>query len=82
MSLTVGFDSTALGISKFTTPKRALHERKCQIWAVVKWSACLPSIPTIRVRIPLKPAVFLCLKKSEKEAGVGPFFEKNNATEL
>ena len=69
MSLTVGFDSiqsTALG----------------QIWAVVKWSACSPSISTIRVRIPLKPEVFLCLKKSEKEAGVGPFFEKNNATEL
>ena len=26
---------------------------------VVKWSACSPSTPTIRVQIPLKPAVFL-----------------------
>ena len=25
---------------------------------VVKWSACSPSFPTIRVRIPLKPTVF------------------------
>ena len=31
-------------------------------WAVVmvKCSACLPSAPTIRVRIPLKPTVFFC----------------------
>ena len=30
------------------------------IWAVVvvKWSSCIPSIPMIRVRIPLKPTVF------------------------
>ena len=26
---------------------------------VVKWSACSPSTPTIRVRIPLTPTVFL-----------------------
>ena len=51
---------------------------------VVKWSACLPSTPTIRVRIPLKPKVFsiiLCLKRTKinkKEAGVGPLF--NNIT--
>ena len=25
---------------------------------LVKWSACLPYTPTIRVRIPLKPSVF------------------------
>ena len=25
---------------------------------LVKWSACLPSTMTIRVRIPLKPIVF------------------------
>ena len=52
--------------------------------AVVKWSACSPSTPTIRVRIPLTPTVFLyklCLKRTKinkKEAGVGPFFLKDN----
>ena len=48
-------------------------------WAVVvvKWSACSPSLPTIRVRIPLKPTIFsvkLCLKRTKinkKEAGEG-----------
>ena len=52
-----------------------------QHWDVVgvKWSACLPSTPTIRVRIPLKPTVFsvkFVFEKNEnkqKEAGVGPF---------
>ena len=48
---------------------------------VVKWSACSPYSPMIRVRIPLTPTVFpynLCLKRTKikKEAGVGPFFKK------
>ena len=49
--------------------------------AVVKWSACSPSTPTIRVRIPLKHTVFsvkFVFEKSEnkqKEAGVGPFLK-------
>ena len=55
-----------------------------QHWDVVgvKWSACLPSTPTIRVRIPLKPNIFsiiLCLKRTkinQKEAGVGPLSKK------
>ena len=43
---------------------------------VVKWSACLPSTLTIRVRIPPKPTVFsvkLCLKKTKinKKTGRG-----------
>ena len=54
-------------------------------WAVVvvKWSARSPSTPTIRVRIPLTPTVFLyklCLKKmkiNKKKAGVGPFLKKH-----
>ena len=42
---------------------------KC-FWAVVvvNWSACLPNTLTIRVRVPLKPTVFLkklCLKIEE-----------------
>ena len=46
---------------------------------VVNWSAGSPSIPTIRVQIPLTPAVFsvkIVLEKNEnkqKEAGVGTF---------
>ena len=50
-------------------------------WAVVKWSACSPSIPTIRFRIPLKPTVFfciICVWKEQKDGGVGPFLKKNN----
>ena len=49
---------------------------------VVKWSACLPSTPTIRVRIPLKPTVFsviLCLKRTKinkKRPGLAHFFKK------
>ena len=45
---------------------------------VVKWSACSPSTPAIRVQIPLKSTVFsviLCLKRTKiniKE--VGPLF--------
>ena len=53
-------------------------------WAVVvvKWSACSPSIPTIRVRFLQKPTVFyvkFVFEKNEnkhKEAGVGPFTKK------
>ena len=36
---------------------------KYEDWAVVvvvKWSACLPSLPTIRVQIPQSPTVFSC----------------------
>ena len=46
---------------------------------VVKWSACSPTTPTIRVRIPLKPEKFFVIfvfeknKNKQKEAGVGPF---------
>ena len=46
---------------------------------VVNWSAGSPSIPTIRVQIPLTPAVFsvkIVLEKNEnkqQEAGVGTF---------
>ena len=49
---------------------------------VVKWSACLPSTPTIRVRIPLKPSVFsvkFMFEKNEikhKEARIGPFLKR------
>ena len=49
---------------------------------VVKWSACSPSTPMIRVQIPLKPTVFsvtFVFEKNEnkqKEVGVGPFFFK------
>ena len=44
-------------------------------WAVMvaKWSACSPSTPTIRIRIPKKLKKF-CLKRTKirkKEAGVG-----------
>ena len=45
------------------------------------WSACSPSTPTIRVRIPLKPTVFsvkLCLKRTKinkKRPGLACFFE-------
>ena len=50
---------------------------------MVKWSACSPSTPTIRVPIPLMPTVFLyklCLKRmkiNKKEAGVAHFLKKN-----
>ena len=48
-------------------------------WAVVvvKWSACLPSTPTIRVQIPLKSTVFTVKfvfemnENKQKEAGGG-----------
>ena len=48
---------------------------------VVKWSACLPSIPTIWVRIPLKPTVnsvkFVFEKrKNEKKRPGWPIFLK------
>ena len=49
---------------------------------VVKWSACSPSTPTVRVRIPLKSTVFsveFVLANNEnkqKEAGVGPLKKK------
>ena len=52
--------------------------------AVVKWSACSPSTPTIRVLTSLKSTVFsviLCLKRTkikQKEARVGLFLEKIN----
>ena len=52
-----------------------------RIVVVVKWSACSPSTPKIRVCIPLKPTVFsviLCLKRTKinkKEAGVGPLLK-------
>ena len=51
---------------------------------VIKWSACSPSDPMIRVRIPLKPTVFSAKlmfeknKNKQKEAMVGPFFQKIN----
>ena len=45
-----------------------------RVVVVVKWSACLPSTPIIRVRILLK---FVFEKnESNKEAGVGHFFKK------
>ena len=49
---------------------------------VVKWSACLPSLRMIRVRISLTPTVFSvknCAwinENKQKEAGVGPFLKK------
>ena len=49
---------------------------------VVKWSVCLPSTPTMRVRIPLKstvlPVKFVFEKNENKQkvAGVGPFLKK------
>ena len=52
---------------------------------VVKWSACVPSTPTIRFGIPLKPSVFSgefvfeTNENKQKGARVGPFFKKNNA---
>ena len=54
---------------------------------VVKWSAVSPSIPTIRVLIPLKPTVCLynlCLKRSKinkKRPGLVPFFKKSFSNE-
>ena len=48
---------------------------------VVKWSACLTSTPTIRVRIPMKPKVFsvnLCLKRMKIRRGWDAFFLKKN----
>ena len=48
-----------------STPRPLYYKTHWLAVVVVKWSACLPSIPTIRVRIPLKPKVFLenlCLK--------------------
>ena len=51
---------------------------KSRAVVVVKWSACSPSTPTIRVRIPQKPSVFSvkCVleknKNKQKESGVGP----------
>ena len=46
---------------------------------VVKWSACSPSTPTIRVQIPQAFSVFSVIfvfekkENKQKEAGVGPF---------
>ena len=49
---------------------------------MVKWSACKPPTPMIRVRTLLTPTVF-CVKfvfeknkNKQKEAEVGPFFKK------
>ena len=52
---------------------------------VVKWSACLTSTPTIRVRIPMKPKVFFCkfvFEKNENKAGVGRIFFKKERLSL
>ena len=43
---------------------------------VAMWSACLPSTPTFRIQIPLKPTVFSVKfmfenENKQKEAGVG-----------
>ena len=50
---------------------------------VVKWSACSPSIPTIRVRILLKQTVFFCkicvwkrTKINKKRSELSHFFKK------
>ena len=55
--------------------------KKLITWAVVvvKWSACSPSTPTIRVRILQKSTGFctICVRKERKEAGVGPFKQIN-----
>ena len=59
---------------------RPNHQTNSKVGAVVvvKWSACSPSTPTIRVRISLKPTVFpvkFVFEKKEnkqKDAGVGP----------
>ena len=46
---------------------------------VVKWSDCLPSVPIMQVRIPLKPTSFSVKfvyeknKNKQKEDGDGPF---------
>ena len=44
----------------------------------VRWSACSPSTPTIRVRIQLKSTFFCKIvveknKNKQKDPGVGPF---------
>ena len=41
--------------------RQRIEQYEGKIWAVVvvKWSACSPSIPTIRVRIQLKSTVFI-----------------------
>ena len=55
---------------------------KIRAVVVVKWSACSPSTPTIRVQIPLKLRVFSVEfvfdrnENKQKEARVGPFFKK------
>ena len=64
----------------------AISKLKYYRWAVVvvKWSACLPSSPTIRVRIPLKSIIFLeklLLKRTKinkKESGVGPILKQKS----
>ena len=53
----------------------------------VKWLGCLPSTPSIRVRIPLKPKVLFCklFEKNEnkqKEAGYGPIFIKKTKSTI
>ena len=45
---------------------------------VVKWSACLPSTPTIQVRNPLKSTIFQKnvvenIENKQKETSIGPF---------
>ena len=69
---------------------RCFHHNLFDTWAVVvvKWSAYLPSIQTIRVRIPLTPTVFSVKfvfeknKNEQKEAGVGPFLKNLIDTHL
>ena len=41
--------------------RQRIEQYEGKIWAVVvfKWSACSPSTPTIRVRIPLRSTIFL-----------------------
>ena len=36
------------------------RKNKTKDWAVVEWSACLPSTLTIQVQIPLKPHASFC----------------------
>ena len=59
-----------------------LNKRKNLGRGVVKLSACSSSTPTTHVRILLKPTVFTVkfvfekMENKEKEAGIGPFFKK------
>ena len=51
---------------------------------VIRWPASLPSIPMIRVQIPLKPTVYFSKilfemnENRQKDAGIGPLKKLNS----